>query len=86
VRAYLIIGGLLIGGVALAQTSAPLGPGNGNVSIAPLGPGDTDITTGALGPGSSGGGGGIIPPVGCTPTGLDFTNQCNSVYIVAIGF
>lgn len=32
------------------------------------------------------GGAGPSPPVGCTPTGLDFTNQCNSVYIVAIGF
>lgn len=31
------------------------------------------------------GGAGPTPP-GCTPTGLDFTNQCNSVYIVAIGF
>lgn len=48
----------------------------------PIGPGSQQ----PLGPSGAGGGSGPTPPGPCTPTGLDFTNQCNSVYIVAIGF
>lgn len=30
------------------------------------------------------GGGGYVPPSGCTPTGLDFSQACNSMYVAVI--